>query len=81
VSALNEVPRHEDVLGEWHAFLTLAPNVAEWSASHPRSFTPKERAPGTHWLGSWVGPRTGLNEEAKNKTPTLLLLGIELLPF
>jgi hypothetical protein len=24
-------------------------------------FTPGERAPGTHWIGGWVGPRTGLD--------------------
>jgi hypothetical protein len=29
------------------------------------SFIPRplsgERAPGTHWIGGWVGPRAGLN--------------------
>jgi len=32
-----------------------------WSASHPSRVTPRERAPGTHWIGGWVGPRTGLD--------------------
>jgi hypothetical protein len=46
--------------GEWrysamHS-LTLALDGGEWSASHPGCFTPKERAPGTHWIGGWVGP-------------------------
>jgi hypothetical protein len=31
------------------------------SASRPDRLTPGERAPGTHWIGGWVGPRTGLN--------------------
>jgi hypothetical protein len=26
------------------------------------SFTPRERAPGTNWIGGWVGPRAGLEE-------------------
>jgi hypothetical protein len=26
---------------------------------------PGERAPGTHWTGGWVGPRTGLDELEK----------------
>jgi len=32
--------------------LTLALDGGEWSALHTR-----ERAPGTHWIGGWVGPR------------------------
>jgi len=32
----------------------------EWSASRPGHFTPRERAPGTHWIGGWMGPRAGL---------------------
>jgi hypothetical protein len=43
-----------------HVFLTSALVGGEWSASRLRRFTPGERAPGTHWIGSWVGPRTGL---------------------
>jgi hypothetical protein len=41
--------------------LASAVNVCEWSASHPGRFTPRERALGTHWIGSWVGPRAVLN--------------------
>jgi hypothetical protein len=26
-----------------------------------------ERAPGTHWIGGWVGPRAGLDAVAKRK--------------
>jgi len=48
-------------LGEWrysytHS-LTSTLDGGEWSASRPRHFTPRERAPGTHWIGGWVGPR------------------------
>jgi hypothetical protein len=30
-------------------------------------FTPGERTPGTHWTGSWVGPRAGLDPKATGK--------------
>jgi hypothetical protein len=45
-------------MGEWgysstHT-LPSALDGGEWSASHPDRFTPRERAPGTHWLGGWV---------------------------
>jgi hypothetical protein len=54
----NCAPRHEDVLGDWrysstHS-LTSALDEGEWSASRS---TPRERAPGTHWIGGCVGPR------------------------
>jgi hypothetical protein len=41
--------------------LTSALDGGEWSASCPGRFTPKERAPGTHWIGGWVGPRAVLD--------------------
>jgi hypothetical protein len=30
-------------------------------------FTPGERAPGTHWIGGWIGLRTGLDAVEKRK--------------
>jgi hypothetical protein len=30
-------------------------------------FTPWKRTPGTHWIGGWVGPRAGLDAEARRK--------------
>jgi hypothetical protein len=35
------------------------------------SFTPEERASGTHWIGGWVGPRAGLDDLEKRKILTL----------
>jgi hypothetical protein len=34
-------------------------------------FNPEEGAPGTHWIGGWVGARAGLDavEERKNLLP------------
>jgi hypothetical protein len=39
------------------SFLTSALDGSEWWASRPNRFTPGERAPGTHCIGGWVGPR------------------------
>jgi hypothetical protein len=41
----------------------------EWSTSRPGRFTPRDRAPGTNWIGGWVGPRAGLDAVAKIKVP------------
>jgi hypothetical protein len=38
-----------------HSFAS-ALEGGEWSASRPGRFTPRERAPGTHWIGGRVGP-------------------------
>jgi hypothetical protein len=35
---------------------TSASDGDEWSASRPGRFTPRERAPGTDWIGGWVDP-------------------------
>jgi hypothetical protein len=62
-----------------HIFLTSALVEDEWSASRPDRFAPEERAPGTHWIGGWVGPRAGLNDVGKRKF--LTLPGLELWPL
>jgi hypothetical protein len=50
--------------------LTLALGGGEWSASSPSHFTSRERAPGTHWIGGWVGPRAILDSgKEKNSQP------------
>jgi hypothetical protein len=50
--------------------LTSAPDGDEWSVSCPSRFTPRERAPGTHWIGGWVGPRAVLDAVVKRKIPS-----------
>jgi hypothetical protein len=47
--------------------LTSALAGGKWSASRLGRFTPAERAPGTHWIGGWVGPRAGLDNVVKRK--------------
>jgi hypothetical protein len=39
----------------------------KWPTSRPCRFTPGERAPGTHWIGGWVGRRAGLNDVERRK--------------
>jgi hypothetical protein len=41
-----------------------------WSASRPGRFTARERAPGTHWIGDWVGPRAVLDAVVKREIPS-----------
>jgi hypothetical protein len=50
--------------------LTSELDGGEWSASRPDRFTPRERAPGTHWIGGWVGPRAVLDAVVKRKIPS-----------
>jgi hypothetical protein len=38
--------------------VTSALDEGEWSASCPCRFTPRERIPGTHWIGGWVSHYT-----------------------
>jgi hypothetical protein len=47
--------------------LTSALDRGEWSASRPGRFIPRERVPGTHWIGGSVGPRAVLDAAVKRK--------------
>jgi hypothetical protein len=33
----------------------------------PAALPPGEKAPGTHWIGGWVGPSVGLDAVEKRK--------------
>jgi hypothetical protein len=55
----------EDILGSGciaPPFLTSALDEGEWPASRPCRVTP-----GTHLIGGWVNPRTGLDHMEKRK--------------
>jgi hypothetical protein len=70
------------VMNVWiHIFLTSALVGGKWSASRSGRFTPGERAPDTHWIGGWVGPRAVLDDVEKRKFLTLQGLALELRPF
>jgi hypothetical protein len=45
----------------------------------PAALPPGETAPGTQWIGGWVGPRAGLDDVEKRKF--LTLPGLELRPL
>jgi hypothetical protein len=47
-----------------HAFLTSA-LVGGVVSFMTRPLYPGERAPGTHWIGGWVGPRVRLDNMEK----------------
>jgi hypothetical protein len=47
--------------------------------SRPGRFTPRERAPGVHWIGGWLDPRAGVDDVEKRKF--LILPGLELQPL
>jgi hypothetical protein len=49
--------------------LTSALDGGEWSDSRSGRCTPRERAPGTHWTGGWVGPRAVPDAVVKRKIP------------
>jgi hypothetical protein len=49
-----------------HSFIS-ALEGGEWSASRPDRLTPRERNPGTHWAGGWVGSRAFLDAVVKRR--------------
>jgi hypothetical protein len=53
-----------------HIFLSSALGGGEWSASRPTALPPS-----THWIGGWVGQRTGLDDMKGRKI--LPLAGLE----
>jgi hypothetical protein len=59
VPVLYFLTEHHAVKAYW-ALLTSALDGAEWSASSSGRFIRRERAPGTHCIGVWVGPRAVL---------------------
>jgi len=69
----NSAPHHGGILEEWRYSSThslTALNGGEWSALRTGRFTLIERAPGTHWVGDWVGPRAVLDAVVKRKIPS-----------
>jgi hypothetical protein len=56
-------------------FLTSALDGGEWPTLRLGRFTHAEIAPGTYWIGGWVGPRASL--DAVEKKNILSLPGIQ----
>jgi len=57
-----------------YPFLTSTLDRSEWSDSCPGRFTPGKIAPGTYWIGGWVGFRAGLDTVVEIKKITSLPL-------
>jgi hypothetical protein len=51
-------PRILDLGNKWKSVISFT------------SRTTRKRAPRTHWIGGWVGPRAGLDVVVKRKTPS-----------
>jgi hypothetical protein len=62
--------KYEGVEIQLHMFLITALDEGKWSALRPGRFTPRERAPGTHSTGGWVGPRAVLDAVVRRKIPS-----------
>jgi hypothetical protein len=66
---LYDAPQHENGGGgvniQLHSFSALALDGGEWSVSRHGRFIPGERAPGTHWIGSYLGTRAGFDAVEK----------------
>jgi hypothetical protein len=68
-------------MGEWRYTSIVLDLGIKWGyvvIYMPRSLYRGETAPNIHWIGGWVGPRTGLDAVKKRKIS--LLLGIEPRP-
>jgi hypothetical protein len=44
----------------------------------PQPLYPRERVPGTHWIGIWVGPRAILDAAVKRKISSGVILNYKL---
>jgi hypothetical protein len=50
-------------------FLTSVLDGSVWSSFMLQLLYPREKAPGTHWIGDWVELRTSLNAVEKRTIP------------
>jgi hypothetical protein len=59
-----------DVEIQLHAFFNLGTRWRQVVSFTPRPPYPRKRAPATHWIGGWVGPRAVLDAVVKRKIPS-----------
>jgi hypothetical protein len=82
LNQLSSTPwRHMRSEGKALPSLTLALDEGEWSASCSCRFTPRERAPGSHWIGGWMSLRIGLNGVGNRKSCTIINHMVEVQPL
>jgi hypothetical protein len=56
---------------------SIAPHILDLGTSWrhvvsfmPQPLYPRERTPGMHWIGGWVGPRAGTDVRVRRKIPS-----------
>jgi hypothetical protein len=54
-----------------YSFLTSALHGVCGQRHAPAAIYPRERTHGTHWIGSWVGMRVGLDTKARGEIPCI----------
>jgi len=67
---LKEVPRHENVLGDWRCnspYFNLGTGWGVVVSFTPRSLYPSEEARGTHSIAGWVGARAHMGTVAERE--------------
>jgi hypothetical protein len=52
-----------------YVYMYVCMYVCKYVRMYDKVNTPKERAPGTHWIGSWVGSRAVPDAVVKRKIP------------
>jgi hypothetical protein len=63
----NAIKTFRGVEVQLHEFLNSPLDGGVWLASRPSRFTPRKKAPGTHWIRGLVDPRAGLEVVAKRE--------------
>jgi hypothetical protein len=51
-----------------YSFLTSTLHGVGWQRHVPSALYTRQKKPGTHWIGGWVGLTAGLDTEAKGNT-------------
>jgi hypothetical protein len=65
-------------MGEWRyssTILDLSTRCRGVVSFMPRPLYPGEKAPSTHFIGGWVGPRAGLDAVGGEKNLTIITIG------
>jgi hypothetical protein len=78
----NWAPRHEGVWGNGCLDSRALDLGTSWRwvlSFTPRPLYDRKKSAGTHWIGGWVGPRTGLDYVEKRKI--LSVPGLRLRPL
>jgi hypothetical protein len=62
---------HGEVEAQLRAFFAFELDTTHSSDSRPGRFNSGKRAPTTHWIGGWVGPKAGQDTAEEKNLPYL----------